>query len=73
MGAFLDWYGEARVKKKPSGETISLRHISRFPLPAWFIFFICMFFYIGVLTFYTGPIPFFLIFFLGGKGSGLVS
>jgi len=53
MGAFLDWYGEARVKKKPSGETISLRHISRFPLPAWFIFFICMFFYIGVLTFYT--------------------
>jgi MFS family permease len=52
--ASLDWYGKAKVKKvQASEETISFRHILRFPFSTWIIYGICVFFYIGVLTFYT--------------------
>ncbi|KNC56071.1 major facilitator superfamily transporter domain-containing protein 1 [Thecamonas trahens ATCC 50062] len=40
-------------ESEDDGETISWAHIKAIPLPAWFIFIICAFFYVGVLTFYT--------------------
>jgi MFS family permease len=49
----LDWKGRHLVKNVQSEEVISWRHILRFPLATWIIYLICVFFYIGVLTFYT--------------------
>jgi MFS family permease len=49
---FFDWYGESRQKPR-STEEVSLTFIRYFPLQAWLIFLICVFFYISVLTFYT--------------------
>lgn len=52
--ASLDWFGRHKVKKvQASDEAISWRHILNFPLSTWIIYGICVFFYIGVLTFYT--------------------
>jgi len=58
--ALLDWFGEASVKRrqaKQNGGTeepdVQFIHILEFPLESWIIFFICLLFYISVLTFYT--------------------
>jgi len=53
--AGLDWNGRnlSCVKQVQSEEPVSFKHVLRFPLSAWIIFLICVFFYIGVLTFYT--------------------
>lgn len=52
--ASLDWYGKGKVKKvQASDEAISFKHILRFPLSTWIIYGVCVFFYIGILTFYT--------------------
>jgi len=50
---FFDWYGQHRMVKERSKEVVSLKLIRDFPLQAWLIFLICVFFYISVLTFYT--------------------
>jgi MFS family permease len=50
--SFMDWYGEARIKKREK-EVISLLYIRFFPLQSWLTFLICVFFYMSVLTFYT--------------------
>jgi len=64
-----DWYGSAKVKKVQAdgGEVISWRHILRFPLSTWIIYGICVFFYIGVLTFYTVARYLFSSFFKRNK------
>jgi len=57
---FLDKAGEHRLppqKERPK-ETflqilISILHVFKFPLATWFLYFICVFFYVGVLSFYT--------------------
>ncbi|KAL6079765.1 MFS domain-containing protein [Balamuthia mandrillaris] len=50
----LDKAGEKWVvKTNVSTEKISFRHITRFPGSTYIIYFICVFFYIGILTFYT--------------------
>eukprot|EP01087_Luapelamoeba_hula_P018051 TRINITY_DN575_c0_g1_i1.p1 TRINITY_DN575_c0_g1~~TRINITY_DN575_c0_g1_i1.p1 ORF type:complete len:479 (-),score=42.01 TRINITY_DN575_c0_g1_i1:55-1491(-) len=51
--ALLDWHGRKRVKEVSTDEDISFKHILRFPLATWIVYGICVFFYIGVLTFYT--------------------
>jgi len=52
--ASLDWYGRKKViKVQADEEVVSWRHILRFPVSSWIIYGICVFFYIGVLTFYT--------------------
>jgi MFS family permease len=52
---FFDWYGNEyhREKDNDEKEIVSLKDIRHFPLQAWLIFLICVFFYISVLTFYT--------------------
>lgn len=61
-----DWYGEPRVealaqakreKAEAEGkviveEEVKLSHITQFPLSAWLLYLICLFFYVGVLAFY---------------------
>eukprot|EP00007_Cunea_sp_BSH-02190019_P007687 CAMPEP_0174239346 /NCGR_PEP_ID=MMETSP0417-20130205/14247_1 /TAXON_ID=242541 /ORGANISM="Mayorella sp, Strain BSH-02190019" /LENGTH=553 /DNA_ID=CAMNT_0015318283 /DNA_START=139 /DNA_END=1797 /DNA_ORIENTATION=- len=51
----LDWYGEkkGRIVKVEGEEPPKLTHVRYFPASAWILFFICFFFYIAVLTFYT--------------------
>jgi len=46
---FLDWYGEIRYSRKETAakqdqEEISFKHVLEFPLEAWLIFLICLFF-----------------------------
>lgn len=53
VAAALDWYGRNRVKDVSADEKISLTHAKTFPLAAWVIFLICVFFYVAVFTFYT--------------------
>jgi len=50
--AFLDWYGEARIKPREK-EVISIMHVREFSIQSWLIFLICVLFYVSVLTFYT--------------------
>eukprot|EP01123_Difflugia_compressa_P006097 TRINITY_DN18246_c0_g1_i1.p1 TRINITY_DN18246_c0_g1~~TRINITY_DN18246_c0_g1_i1.p1 ORF type:complete len:340 (-),score=41.48 TRINITY_DN18246_c0_g1_i1:79-1098(-) len=51
---FMDWYGDARIQKSSGPkEVISVKHVAQFPVQAWIIFLICVFFYISVFTFYT--------------------
>jgi MFS family permease len=60
----LDKYASAKLPPKPTSEAeasekegfdikLILRQIADIPLPAWILNFICMFFYVGVLTFNT--------------------
>jgi len=49
----MDWRGRHRVKEVSADEKISLSHAKHFPLAAWIIFLICVFFYVAILTFYT--------------------
>jgi hypothetical protein len=51
----LDWYGEkeGRIRKVVGEEPPKLTHVRYFPASAWILFFICFFFYVAVLTFYT--------------------
>jgi len=58
--ALLDWNGQPVVDRKErkantSGEEpdVSLFHVFEFPFQSWIIFFICLLFYISVLTFYS--------------------
>jgi len=59
--AFLDKVGDKRAvnKEQPKDDItflqtlLSIFQVFRFPLTIWFIYFICVFFYVGVLTFYT--------------------
>jgi MFS family permease len=61
MLSFLDKAGEHRAvnKDQPKEDEsflqilLSLLQVFKFPVATWFIYFICVFFYIGVLTFYT--------------------
>jgi len=59
--AVFDKAGERRAVNKDEPKEketfvqilLSLLQVFRFPLATWFIYFICVFFYVGVLTFYT--------------------
>lgn len=61
MLSLLDKAGEHRAvnKEEPKEKEtfvqilMSLLQVFRFPISTWFIYFICVFFYVGVLTFYT--------------------
>jgi len=44
---------ERAGKPQELEEVIKVKDILQIPLAAWLLFFICLFFYIGVLTFYT--------------------
>jgi len=55
----LDWHGDeaAEMIKRKRGDVgepdVSIKHVLQFPLMSWLVFLNCMFFYIGILTFYT--------------------
>jgi MFS family permease len=52
--ALLDRYGNARAKVNANAESpVQLRDLKRFPVSAWFLWMICGFFYVAVLSFYT--------------------
>jgi MFS family permease len=61
MLSLLDKAGEHRAvnKEEPKEKEtfvqilLSLLQVFKFPISTWFIYFICVFFYVGVLTFYT--------------------
>jgi MFS family permease len=53
IAAALDKYGESRAKVSLSTEIVTLKHITRIPLPAWLLYLTCAFFYVAVLTFYA--------------------
>jgi len=50
---FLDWYGQNRVNTVKAEEPPKCSDVRYFPLSAWLLMLICLFFYICVLTFYT--------------------
>jgi len=53
VGCILDRYGQARCKQVSADEKIKFRDIFSFKIPVWVIYFICVTFYIGILSFYT--------------------
>ena len=47
------WVAAQDRAHEPKQDAVSIRDIRRFPVEAWLLFVITVFFYIGVLTFYT--------------------
>jgi len=52
---YADWFASARfpAKSDKTGDDVQIKHILDFPIQSWIIFFICVFFYVAILTFYT--------------------